>query len=152
MELKHINQEIVDILQELLQKNYDAEAGYKQVMTKAESPSLKEWLQNKAKQRNQFATQLDSMTRQFNATPAEGGTVLGTMHRAWIDVKTALSSDTDESLLEECIRGEKASISEYETQLKKVSDYLPIKDLLYQQMTSIYTALNTVKKIEDIIA
>ncbi|ALJ05136.1 hypothetical protein APS56_08355 [Pseudalgibacter alginicilyticus] len=151
MELKIENKEIVNVLQELLQKNYDAEAGYKQVMTKAKSQGLKEWLQLKAKQRSEYATQLDNVIRNFNATPAEDGTVLGSVHRGWIDVKTTLSSDTDESILEECIRGEKASVSEYETQLEKVSDYLPIKDLLNNQMTSIKTALNTVKRMEDII-
>lgn len=151
MELKKVNKEIVDILQELLKKNYDAEAGYKQVMTKAKSPGLKKWLQLKAKQRSEYATQLDTIIREFNATPAEDGTILGSVHRAWIDLKTTLSSETDEAILEECIRGEEASVNEYETQLEKVSDFLPIKDLLNQQMISIKTALEKVKRIEDII-
>lgn len=151
MELRKINKEIVDILQELLQKNYDAEAGYKQVMIKAKSSGLTQWLQLKAKQRSEYATQLDAIIREFNGTPANDGTVLGSMHRAWIDLKTTLSSDTDEAILEECIRGEEASVSEYEAQLEKVSEYLPIKDLLYQQLTSIKTALTTVKKLEDVI-
>lgn len=151
MELKKINKDTVNILQELLQKNYDAEAGYKQVMTKAKNPGLKEWLQSKAKQRSEFTTQLDTMIREFNATPAQEGSLLGSAHRTWIDLKTNLSYDTDEAILEECIRGEKASVNEYETQLKKVSDYLPIKDLLHNQMTSVKKALNTVERLEDII-
>ncbi|MFB9057403.1 PA2169 family four-helix-bundle protein [Mariniflexile ostreae] len=151
MEINKENKEIVNILQELLQKNYDAEAGYKQVMTKAKSMGLKEWLQAKARQRSEFATQLDVMIREYNATPADEGTILGTMHRAWIDFKTTLSADTDKALLEECIRGEEASVTEYENQLENVADYLPIKELLFAQMTSVKTALNAVERLEDII-
>ncbi|WP_372753116.1 PA2169 family four-helix-bundle protein [Mariniflexile sp.] len=150
MEITKVNKEIVDVLQELLQKNYDAEAGYKQIMQKAEDGLLKNWLQVKAKQRSQFANELDGLIRQLNATPATDGTVLGSMHRAWIDVKTTLSANTDEAILEECIRGEKASVEEYEKQLSKVSNYSDINMLIYQQMVSIKTALNTVKKLEDL--
>ncbi|WP_445735446.1 ferritin-like domain-containing protein [Mariniflexile sp.] len=150
MELTNVNKETVSILQELLQKNYDAEAGYKQVMLKAENKLLKNWLQLKAKQRSHFANQLDSLIRDLNATPASDGTLLGTAHRAWIDLKTTLGSNTDEAILEECIRGEKASLSEYETQLEKVSAYSDINNLIYSQLVSIKTALNTVKRLEDI--
>ncbi|MDD7886614.1 PA2169 family four-helix-bundle protein [Flavivirga sp. 57AJ16] len=147
-----INKETVEVLQELLQKNYDAETGYKKVMTKANSLALKDWLQSKARQRNTFATQLDSQIRELNATPATSGSVLGSVHRTWIDIKTALSSDTDEAILEECIRGEKASVKEYEAQLEKNEVYSYIGDLLKSQLTDIKNALNTVKRLEDIVS
>lgn len=150
MELTKVNKETVDILQELLQKNYDAEAGYKQIMQKTEDSLLKNWLQIKAKQRSQFANELDNLIRDLNATPVTDGTLLGSAHRAWIDIKTTLSSNTDEAILQECIRGEQASVDEYEKQLEKVSNYSNINNLIYSQLISIKTALNTVKKLEDI--
>lgn len=150
MELTKANKEAVGVLQELLQKNYDAEEGYKQVMIKVENRLLKNWLQVKAKQRNYFATQLDSLIRELGATPANDGTLLGSVHRTWIDLKTALSSNTDEAILEECIRGEKASVDEYENQLEKLNDHSNIKNLIYSQLESIKNALDTVKRLEDI--
>ncbi|WP_308990619.1 PA2169 family four-helix-bundle protein [Mariniflexile litorale] len=150
MEITKANKETVNILQELLQKNYDAEAGYKQIMQKAENNLLKNWLQIKAKQRSQFANELDSLIRDLNATPVADGSLLGSAHRAWIDLKTTLSSNTDEAILEECIRGEKASVDEYENQLEKVSNYSDINNVIYKQLVDIKTALNTVKRLEDI--
>lgn len=150
MEITKANKETVNILQELLQKNYDAEAGYKQIMQKANNSLLKNWLQIKAKQRSHFANQLDSLIRDLNATPANDGTLLGSAHRAWIDLKTTLSSNTDEAILEECIRGEQASVKEYEKQLEKVSNYSDVNDVIYGQLVSVKTALNTVKRLEDI--
>lgn len=145
------NKEKVNALQNLLQKNYDAEAGYKQVMVKAENQPLKNWLLKKAAQRNHFATELDSELRKLNVEPKESGTLAGDVHRVWIDVKTALSKNDDEALLEECIRGEKASVDEYESQLKKI----PVSDnsftLITNQMEMVKSALVTVKRLEDII-
>ncbi|MEN3322849.1 PA2169 family four-helix-bundle protein [Mariniflexile soesokkakense] len=150
MEITKANKEIVNILQELLQKNYDAEAGYKQIMQIADDEILKDWLKVKAKQRSQFANELDGLIRNLNGTPVTDGSLLGSAHRAWIDVKTTLSSNTDEAILEECIRGEEASVNEYEKQLEKVSNYSDVNNIIYNQLVSVKTALGTVKRLEDI--
>ncbi|WP_299250279.1 PA2169 family four-helix-bundle protein [uncultured Lacinutrix sp.] len=145
------NQNLVNSLQDLLQKNYDAEAGYKQVMQKAQSEPLKNWLQQKALQRNTFATELDFQIRKHNAEPKASGTLKGDLHRGWINVKSTLTSNTDEALMEECIRGEKESVKEYEEQLGNFNTDTEIKTIIQSQLTTVKSALNTVKKLEDII-
>ena len=145
------NQDLVNSLQELLQKNYDAEAGYKQVMTKAQSEPLKNWLQQKALQRNTFATELDFQIRKHNAEPKASGTIKGDLHRGWINVKSTLTTDNDEALMEECIRGEKASVKEYEDQLENFDSDTEIKTIVQSQLTTVKSALTTVKRLEDII-
>ncbi|RAJ18023.1 ferritin-like domain-containing protein [Olleya aquimaris] len=151
MKTTQSNQDTVNALQELLQKNYDAEAGYKQVMTKTENQHLKNWLQQKALQRNTFATELDHQIRKHNAEPKTDGTLKGDLHRGWINIKSTLSKDTDEALLEECIRGEKASVEEYESQLENFNNNPEIKTIVQSQLTTVKSALNTVKKLEDIV-
>ncbi|MBL7560622.1 PA2169 family four-helix-bundle protein [Olleya sp. YSTF-M6] len=151
MKTTQSNQEVVSSLQDLLQKNYDAEAGYKQVMTKTDNEPLKNWLQQKALQRNTFATELDYQIRKHNAEPKASGTIKGDLHRGWINIKSTLSADTDEALMEECIRGEKASIKEYEDQLKNFNTDTEIQTIVQSQLTTVKSALNTVKRLEDII-
>jgi len=145
------NNALVNTLQDLLQKNYDAEAGYKQVMQKTENAPLKNWMQQKALQRNTFATELDFQIRNHNAEPKTSGTIAADLHRGWINVKSTLSSETDEALLEECIRGEKASLSEYEEKLEQFNEDSEIKTIIESQLTTVRSALNTVKRLEDII-
>ncbi|QCE41018.1 ferritin-like domain-containing protein [Psychroserpens sp. NJDZ02] len=145
------NNALVNTLQDLLQKNYDAEAGYKQVMQKTENAPLKNWMQQKALQRNTFATELDFQIRKHNAEPKTSGTIAADLHRGWINVKSTLSSETDEALLEECIRGEKASLSEYEEKLEQFNEDSEIKTIIESQLTTVRSALNTVKRLEDII-
>lgn len=145
------NQEkLGESLQELLQKNYDAEKGFKQVMQKAENPQLKSWLQKQAAQRSQFANEIDNELRNLNFEPRETGTVKGSAHRMWIDVKTALSTDKDESILEECIRGEKASVEEYSNQLESNSLPPTTESLLNKQKVKVQSSLATVKTLEDL--
>ena len=151
MKITKDNKELVNTLQDLLQKNYDAEAGYKQVMQKTENQPLKNWMQQKALQRNTFATELDFQIRKHNAEPKASGTLTGDLHRGWINVKSTLTSDTDEALLEECIRGEKASLTEYEEKLERFNEDSEIKTIIQTQLTTVRSALNTVKRLEDII-
>lgn len=150
MENNAQNASRIDSLQELLQKNYDAEAGYKQVMTKAKNPALKGWLQEKAAQRSNFATAINAELRSLNVEPKESGTILGDLHRGWIDIKTAVASDSDEAVLEECIRGERASVKEYENHVQTLSGHQSSHGLVNEQLASIKSALQTVKKLEDL--
>ncbi len=144
------NKKGIDGLQELLQKNYDAEDGYKQVMQKTDNAPLKNWLKNQAAQRSAFATQIDKELRAINETPADSGTALAAAHRAWIDVKTAVASNTDEAILEECVRGEKASVAEYEAQIKTDNYTGELNSLLVDQLHQIKSTLNLATSLEEL--
>lgn len=152
MKISEEHKKQVQALQDLLQKTYDAEAGYKQVMTKAESEPLKDWLQIKARQRGEFANELDAQIRNFNAQPAEKGSTLGDAHRTWINVKTALSSNTDEALLEECVRGEEATVDEYAEQMKNTNFDPQTQKIITDQRDKVMSDLRTVRSLEEVVA
>lgn len=142
--------DLVKNLQELLEKNYDAEKGFTKAMTDAKNPSLKSFLQRQAAQRSRFANELSDEILNLNEKPNESGSAVGTMHRAWIDIKTSLSGDKDEAVLEECIRGEKASVDEYHDRLKNYDFPLNISNVLTKQADDISATLSKVKTLEDI--
>ena len=145
-----IHDDIVDNLQDLLEKNYDAEKGFKKAMTDAKSPSLKQFLMKQAAQRGRFANELTQELRNLNEEPKEGGSFTGDLHRAWIDIKTAVVGNEDEAVLEECIRGEKASAEEYEEKLQKYNFPPQISNILQKQSGEIHQTLSRVKRLEDL--
>ncbi len=147
---QNIHDEIVDNLQGLLEKNYDAEKGFKKAMEDAKSPNLKGFLKKQAAQRGRFANELTQELRNLNAQPKESGSATGTLHRAWIDIKSAVTGHTDESILEECIRGEKASWDEYSETLKNTNFPQNISSVVTKQATEVKTTLSQVKSLEDI--
>jgi len=141
---------LVNNLQELLEKNYDAERGFKKALEDADSHGLKEFLKMQAVQRNRFATELDKQIRDLNEEPKENGSASGSLHRAWIDIKTAFTGKDDEAVLEECIRGEKASVEEYEDKLK--NNHFPVQttELLDRHLVEIRATLSEVRSLEDL--
>ena len=144
------HKDTVNVLQSILEKNYDAEKGYTKAMQDAKTPALKGFLQQQAAQRSRFATAIDYQLRQLNETPKESGSVAGTLHRAWIDIKSSVTGNDDEAVLEEVIRGEKASVDEYQDVLKNNALAPSIAQELQSQLGDIQATLNKVKRLEDI--
>lgn len=147
---QEIHKNIVNNLQGLLEKNYDAEKGFKNAMTNAKSPNLKHFLQKQAAQRSRFANELTQELRNLNEEPKDSGSFTGDLHRAWMDIKTAVSGNGDEAVLEECIRGEKASVEEYNEKLEKQNFPPQISSVLQRQAREIEQTLSTVKRLEDL--
>ncbi len=141
---------LVNNLQGLLEKNYDAEKGFKNAITNANNQNLKEFLKTQSVRRNRFATELDNEIRSLNAEPKESGSTTGTLHRKWIDIKSSISGNNDEAVLEECIRGDKASENEYRETLEKNNFPPQVESVLSNHLNEIQTTLSQVKTLENL--
>lgn len=145
-----LHDERVDRLQDLLKKNYDAEAGYKKAMQSVESDNLVTFLKRRAAQRGQFTNELNQEILNLNAIPVDSGSTAAGLHRAWMDVKKFITTRDNEAILEECIRGEKASIKEYEKTLAEQSFLPRTKGLLTRQLNDIRSSLKEVEELEEV--
>ena len=143
------SKEVSKKLNELLEKNYDAEKGYKLAAEKVKNSRLKSYFESRAKDRYDFGHELKSEIANFGGTPDKGTSVAGDIHRGWINLKTSLSGDKDEAVLEEAIRGEKASVEEYEEVLNESEIPASTANILMKQKNSITSALEEVKTMED---
>ncbi len=135
-------------LNNLLTKNYDAEAGYKKAAEKVSNPQLKNFFKQRAQERYDFGHELKGEIKSFGQEPDKGTSVAGDAHRAWMDIKTAFSSDKDETVLEEAIRGEKAALNEYEEVLKETSLPPSTLNLITKERDSVNNALQNVTSLE----
>ena len=147
---EHNHEKLVGNLQELLEKNYDAQKGFSKAMEDAKNPRLKSFLQQQAAQRGRFTNELTQEIINLNAQPKESGSLTGDLHRTWIDIKSAVSGNEDEAVLEECIRGEKASWEEYDNKLKKENFPPNISNVIQNQASEIHSTLSKVKTLEDL--
>lgn len=142
------NKETVNLLNDLLERNYDAEKGYKKAAEDTKSPVLKEFFRDYAGQRYTFGHELKEEIRRLGGDPEKGTSTASNLHRTWIDIKTALSSDKDESVVEECIRGEKAALEDYEDVLKKSELSMASREVVQRQHDKIQAAVNRLNQIE----
>ena len=100
-------EKISNNLNELLTKNYDAEAGYKLAEENVKDNTLKEYFGRKAKERYDFGHQIKNEIKVYGESPDKGTSVAGDAHRLWMNVKSTISKNSEEAILEETIRGEK---------------------------------------------
>ncbi|MDR6301874.1 ferritin-like domain-containing protein [Mesonia maritima] len=136
-------------LNQLLEKNYDSEKGYKDAAERVENPKMKDFLSEQAQKRYDFGNQLKSEIKNYGKSPDKGGSVKGAAHRAWMDLKAAVSSSKAENIMEEVQRGEQSAIDEYD---EVIAEDLPptTKDILVKQREEIKHAQQSAANFEKI--
>ncbi|PKD20617.1 hypothetical protein APR41_13150 [Salegentibacter salinarum] len=135
-------------LNALLEKNYDAEKGYKYASENSQNPQLKAFFSERAQERYDFGHELKTEIRDFGENPEKGSSLAGDAHRTWMNLKTNFSGNKDEAALEEAIRGEKVAVDEYEDVLKDPEIPPTTANLLLKQKNGIVAALNKLKSLE----
>lgn len=145
-------EEISNKLNELLVKNYDAEKGYINAMNSVHQSDIKMFLKRRATERSQFAKELRTEILQYGEIPEDSGSFKATMHRNWMTLKSTFSSNDAEAILEEAMRGEKASLEEYKEILKDRTLPPSIDSLLIKHKNAIQSAINTEKLHEELVS
>lgn len=152
MDASEYKQKLIDSLQKILQKNYDAAEGLKHVSQKTNSDVLKNWLEKKAEEREGFVSEIEKELKKLGAESEVSHSILRSVHTVWIDVKTALSTNRAETVLEECIRGDKASVKEYTEQLEAPYMAGSVIAVLTDQKAKVEHSLFMFKRMEDLVA
>ncbi|RKN78721.1 ferritin-like domain-containing protein [Ulvibacterium marinum] len=136
-------------LNDLLERTYDAEKGYKKAAENTKNSHLKSFFDKKAQERYDFGHELKTEIKTFGQEVDKGGSLTGAAHRTWMDVKALFSADNDEAMLEEAIRGEKASLEEYNDVLGETALPPSTQTVLVKQRDAIQSELGTIKRLED---
>lgn len=143
---------ISDKLNELLIKNYDAEKGYINAMNEVDNHTVKNFFKNRAEERARFARQLRTEILTYGELPEDSGSFKGILHRNWMTLRSTFSSNSEETILNEALRGEKASLEEYNELLSDTSFPTRLVDLLREQRNAIESAINSVKIYEEAVS
>ncbi|MCB0461366.1 MAG: PA2169 family four-helix-bundle protein [Flavobacteriaceae bacterium] len=146
------SEKISNKLNELLVRNYDAEKGYLNAIDNVENKNLKMFFKRRASERSEFAKDLRTEILRYGEIPENNGSFKGTMHRNWTTLKATFSSNNEEAVLEEAIKGEKASLKEYDEILADSTLPPTIDSLLTKQKNAIQAAINTEKVHEELMS
>ncbi len=135
-------------LNDLLEKNYDTEKAYKYASENVKNLQLKSFFIERSQERYNFGHQLKSEIRSFGEPPETGSSITGDMKRSWMNLKASLSSDKEEAVLEEMVRGEKSAVEEYNDVMEDTDIPASTKNILMKQRNAITESLNKVKSLE----
>tara|TARA_R110002020_G_scaffold427944_2_gene637349 strand:+ start:3015 stop:3476 length:462 start_codon:yes stop_codon:yes gene_type:complete len=148
--MKSYSKELESSLNALLEKNRDAEKGFKKAADHTEHVNLKNYFMSKSRQRRDYANQLKSEIATYGEKPDDSSSFTGAAHRAWMDVKALFSFDDEESMLEEAIRGEEAAVEEYDKIIYNKDLPQSTKSLLSKHVNEIRSGLAKIRSLEDL--
>jgi len=139
-------------INDLLEKNYDAEKGYKKAAEIVDNTKLKQFFKEEAQNRYDFGHQLKGEIQNFGETPDKGGSTKGTMHRTWMDIKSTFTSNDEEAILNEVEKGEQAAVEEYNEVINDTTLPPTTKKILTEQRNNVQTTLRNAKNFETILS
>lgn len=145
------NDEIVDDLNELVKINNDRIQGYEKAIKDNEDSDLDDLFRHYVVQSQNFRSQLADHIVRIDGLAVSDATstdVTSKLHRAWIDIKSALTGKDREAILGSVEFGENAAIEAYQDAIDK--DHIPayIKEDLHKQLTELQSALDRIKTLE----
>lgn len=143
-------EKIGEHLNDILEKHIDANKGFEKAVDNTKNSMLAGYFKSKAAERSGFITDLRAELAHYGGKFKESGSVAASVHRGWMDVKALFSSDDDESMLEEAIRGEKAALKEYDEALEPGELPETTAILLRKQRDGINAGLQKIKSLEDL--
>ena len=111
--------DIRSTLNDLNETCKDSQEGFHNAAEKLKDPEVHGLFLRFYLQRAEFAGELQAEVTRIGGEPATSGSNAAAIHRGWIDLKTALASDTDHAILAEAERGEEAALKNYILALRK---------------------------------
>jgi len=100
------NEEIISTLNDLIVCFKEGEEGLKACAEDLEklNPDLKSVLLERQRACSIAVYELQNLVRAQGGAPESGGSISGALHRAWVNIKTAIRGTDDETVLTECER------------------------------------------------
>jgi uncharacterized protein (TIGR02284 family) len=111
------NSKIVSILKELMEVSKDGEQGYKDASDDIKDKELSVMLFDYSVQRGEFVNKLRELVLSFGGATEFSNSIMGILHRRWMDVKFGVAGSDPLSVLTECLRGDRAALKKYEIHL-----------------------------------
>ena len=140
--------EITAVVHHLIERCKDGQKGFATAAQDVEDQDLKTLFKGFSVQRDGMITELQKELHKMGHTDPEKSSLEGTIHRAWIDLSSAILSKDRKRVLEECERGEDYAVAAYQKALK--AD-LPanLKQIVEQQYQQVKQAHDQVRDLRD---
>ena len=140
--------DFISVLNDLIETCKDGENGFREAAQEVKNPTLKSLFLDFANERGQYATDLQQRVTQLGQRAETSGSVAASLHRRWMDLKSAFSGKSDQAIVDECERGEDIALESYRAALAKdlPSD---LKSVIERQFTGVKAAHDKVRALKQ---
>jgi uncharacterized protein (TIGR02284 family) len=145
------NQRAIPILNDLLEINNDRIEGYKKALDGIDDSELKGVFIKNKDTSEKCKLELEYEILRCGEKPEEGTRATGKLFRAWMEIKTALSTKNRAAVLKLCEQGEDVAVSAYQDVLnnnpaEKLSlDQIDLVDRQYKMIKSDHDLIRSLR-------
>ena len=142
------NDKAISVLNSLIETCKDGEQGFKTAADGLTSLDLKTKFLQYSRERAHMSNELQAEVRALGGDPEQSGSMSGSLHRGWLDIKSAITGKDDHAIVVEAERGEDVAKTAYENALKEP---LPASSqaLVQLQIAKVRRAHDDVRNIRD---
>lgn len=142
------NDKAISVLNNLIETCKDGQNGFQTAAEGAKRSDLKTLFHTYAQQRAQFAAELQNEVRRLGGDPEKTGSVAASLHRGWIDIKSAVTGQDDNAIISECERGEDSAVRNYKDALDDQDLPANLRDIVQRQYAQVKEAHDRVRSLE----
>jgi uncharacterized protein (TIGR02284 family) len=142
------NDDVISTLNGLIEICKDGQEGFKTAAEGVLNTQLKSKFYEFSQQRSRFTGELQTLVRELGGDPEKSGSVAGSLHRSWIDIKSIVTGQDEAAILNEAERGEDYAKNAYQ---KALAQNLPanVYSVVNSQYGSILEAHDQVRAMRD---
>ena len=100
------NENDISTLNGLVATTIDSIEGYQESADAVENPQYRELFQELGRDRQQALPLLQAEVARLGGDPEDDGTALASVHRSWVELKSAITGRDDKGVIDEVERGE----------------------------------------------
>ncbi|MBO9614950.1 MAG: PA2169 family four-helix-bundle protein [Dyadobacter sp.] len=145
------NAAIIETLNDLILINNDRIVGYEKAYdeTDTSDTDLRSVYNSLANHSRDNVVELSSEVTALGGEPATGTMVSGKLYRVWMDVRSAFSSDSRKTSLENSEFGEDAAQKAYNSALESDELTPELRALITRQKATLKSGHDTIKRLRD---
>ena len=139
--------DVIDTLNDLIETCKDGEQGFMTCAEDIKNFPTKEMFMAAAQRCRDAAEELQREVQLLGGKAETSGSLSGSAHRRWVDVKSAITGQSEASVLAECERGEDVAKESYQRALEK--DLPPnIRAIVERQYRGVLANHDRVRTLE----
>ena len=145
------NDKVISVLNTLIETCKDGEYGFSAAAEGLSDTQTRALFTQFSHQRGEMARALQAEVRRLGGDPEKAGSVSGSAHRGWINIKSAITGKDDGAIIAEAERGEDSAKKVFEDALKEAVP-MPTRALITELSAKVHTVHDRVRSLEKAAA
>jgi uncharacterized protein (TIGR02284 family) len=139
---------IISTLNNLIETAKDGEQGFRTAAEGVQNTQLKSRFTEFSRERAEIVRELQDAVVRLGGQPEQAGSVSGSLHRGWMNIRTVVSSNDEGAIVSEAERGEDVAKRVFEEALR---EELPteVRSVVERAYEKVKAAHDRVREIEQ---